>query len=283
MSADVYQIVTDRIIKMMEEGNIPWRKCWNASGGMPKNLISKKHYHGINSLILGCAPYSSPYWLTFKQAIDKGGNVRKGEKSEIAVFWKMFDTTDEETGTARKIPMLRYYNVFNLEQCDGIEHPAEDAPADNGFTAIERAEQIISSFSDRPEIEYVGNRACYAPISDTIKMPKKETFDTPEDFYNILFHEMSHSTGHAKRLARKEVIERHHFGSEDYSLEELVAEFSAAFLSNHAGIETTTQSSAAYIQGWLKALKNDKKLLVTASSRATKAANYILGIPAETY
>lgn len=276
----VYDIINLRIIELLEKGTVPWRKPWNAESNMPKNLVSKKEYQGVNVFLLSSMSYGSPYWLTFNQAKEKGGHIRKGEKSTPVIFWKMLDkvTTDasEEESKNEKMPLLRYYSVFNVEQCEGIDVPEPEEKV-HVFNPIERAEEIISKMPLRPDIQYGGNRAYYRPSSDTITLPPRHTFELPEEFYNTYFHELSHATGHETRLARKSVMETTAFGSNEYSKEELVAEMGAAFLCGHCGIEQQTlENSAAYIQGWLKALKDDRKLLVHAASQAQKSADYIL-------
>jgi antirestriction protein ArdC len=294
---DVYQIVTERIISLLEQGTCPWRKPWATSSGMPKNLISKKEYRGINVFLLGCQEYSSPYWLTYKQAIEKNGNVRKGEKSSLCVFWKLNSTpetggteeTDLEAVTPvtsvtpgkssylKSAPILKYYNLFNLEQCDGIVSPTQEVPT-YSFTPIEKAEQIVSGMKDRPEISYGGNKASYSPASDKIRMPYEDRFEKNEEFYSVLFHELGHSTGHRSRLARKEVMEKVEFGSESYGSEELVAELTSSMLCGVAGISNQTiDLAASYLDGWLTVIKKDKKAIVVAAAQAQKAADHILG------
>lgn len=280
MGTNIYEMVNQRIIELLERGTVPWRKSWSAGSGMPKNLVSKKEYRGINVFLLSAMSYSSPYFLTFNQAKSKGGSVRKGEKSCMVAFWKLMDRTGndaEDGGVANgKIPLLRYYNVFNLEQCEGIDAPEPEETV-NEFTPIEKAEQIITGMPNSPNIHYGGNRAFYRPSEDRVQMPHKHTFEHSEDFYAVLAHELSHSTGAKHRLARKEVMERNAFGSNDYSAEELVAEFAASFLCAHAGISNETlEQSASYIDGWLSVLKGDKKLLVIAAAQAQRAADYIL-------
>lgn len=288
---DVYQIVTDKIIGLLEQGTVPWRKPWATSHGMPKNLISGKEYRGINIMLLGCQQYSSPYWLTYKQAIAKSGNVRKGEKSSLCVFWKLCSAqgtvdpdheavtpvTPEKQHCQQSAPILKYYNLFNLEQCDGIASPTIETPTYE-FTSIEKAEQIVSGYMDRPEIIYGGNRACYSPASDRIKMPDEDRFEKCEEFYSVLYHEMGHSTGHKSRLARKEVMEINQFGSESYGSEELVAELTSSMLCGVAGISNQTiELSASYIDGWLSVIKADRKMVTVAAARAQAAADHILG------
>ncbi|GFO61242.1 DNA primase [Geomonas silvestris] len=278
----VYEVINNRIMELLAQGTVPWRKTWNATSNQPKNLITKKDYRGVNVFLLACMPYSSQYWLTFKQAQDKGGFVRKGEKSTPVVFWKWLDRKDanvdgEEAVTGNgKIPMLRYYSVFNLEQVDGIEPPPATETV-HEFTPIDIAEQIIAGMPMKPIVHYGGNRASYSPLLDVVRVPEPEAFETPADFYATYLHELTHATGHSNRLGRKGILEPSYFGSHEYSKEELVAEMGATFLCAHAGIEQPIiENSAAYIQGWLRNLKNDKTLLVHAAAQAQKASDYIL-------
>lgn len=277
---DIYQQVTDRIISIIERGTIPWRKNWSAGSGMPRNLISKKEYRGINIFILSAMPYSSPYWLTYKQATDLGGHVRKGEKSTPVIFWKMLDRhdQDDDSKATGKIPMLRQYHLFSAEQCENITIPPDPEETVNTFTPIERCEQIIRNMPNPPSIHYGGSRCFYRPAEDRVQMAHEHTFNTSADFYHVLFHELSHSTGAKHRLARKEVMERNEFGSDDYSSEEITADLSASMLCAMAGISNeTVELSASYINGWLSVLRQDKKAIVVASARAQASADYILG------
>lgn len=283
MSNKVYDIITQNIIEKLEAGTIPWRKPW-AAGKAPQNLISRKPYRGVNSFILNCAEFASPYWLTFKQAQGKGGSIKKGSKSTAIVFWKFNEhtrTNNEGEEKTDRVPFVRYYRVFNLEQCDGIEAPAEDAVEHTPIDSIATAEAIVEGMPGRPEIRENLNRAFYSPGKDYVGMPVKDTFTGAEEYYSVLFHELSHSTGHASRLNRFKQDRAASFGSSEYSKEELIAECGAAFLCGMAGIEAATiENSAAYIKGWLKALRNDNKLLIQASGKAQKAADYILNIEA---
>jgi antirestriction protein ArdC len=271
----VYDIINQRITDLLEQGTIPWHNPWNASTNYPKNLISKKEYRGINIFILANSPYSSPYWMTFNQIQSKGGHVIKGEKSMPVIFWKWLDRKDDDPGIG-KIPMLRYYNVFNLDQVEGIASP-DPEENNNDHQPLPGPEEVFKNMPLRPELKFGGNRAYYSPSLDYVQLPHLSTFETPEEYYNTLFHEITHATGHLSRLARKSILEPSYFGSHEYSKEELVAEMGAAFISGYTGIENITiENSAAYIKGWLKALKNDKTLLVQAASQAQKAADYIL-------
>lgn len=278
-----YDVINSKIMELLEAGTVPWRKPWNAQSKMPKNIVSMKGYRGINTFLLGCSPYGSPFWMTFKQCQDKGGHVVKGAKSTPVVFFQWLDRRDDgsvggEANIRNKIPMLRYYNVFNFEQVEGVKAP-DVTETVNVFTPIEKAEQIIAGMPLRPDIQHGGNAASYTPGLDYVKLPVPDTFQSPEEFYSTAFHELTHATGHAKRLGRKGILEPSYFGSHEYSKEELVAEMGACFLCGHAGIEQKIiENSAAYIKGWLKALKDDKTLLVQAAGQAQKASDFILNI-----
>jgi len=289
MSSKVYEIVTAQIIEQLERGEIPWHKPWNSAEGMPKNLVSKKAYRGINVWLLAGRGYESPYWLSFKQCKALGGNVKAGEKSTLVVFWKFFDgpakAENEDSETApkmRSVPMLRYYNVFNVEQCEGLDKhiPATEKKT---FNVLEEAEKIVAGYADKPRITHGEPRAYYRPSMDSVNMPHRTSFEKPEEYYSTLFHELTHSTGHKSRLGRFDTDEVAAFGSETYSKEELVAEMGASFLSNEVGIlPTVLENSAAYIRSWLKRLQDDKRLIVTAAAQAQKAVDHIRGTQAQT-
>jgi antirestriction protein ArdC len=228
---------------------------------------------------LSSAPYESPYWTTFRQAKELGGHVRRGERSLPVIFWKWIE--EERDGEKREYALLRSYRVFNTEQCEGLESkiPENSAPA---FRPIAGAEKTVAEMPHPPTISRGGQRAFYRPVSDEVSMPARERFETPEEYYSTLFHELAHSTGHPLRLHRFESSGNAVFGSEDYSLEELVAEMGASFLSDHCRIERQTlDNSAAYIGSWLRALKNDQRMVVRAGARAQRATDYILLRPPE--
>jgi antirestriction protein ArdC len=278
-----YQIVTDRIITMLEQGTVPWHKPWGIDG-QPKSLASGKAYRGINIFMLNCvaqaAGYKSSWWLTFNQVKERGGTVRKGEHSTPVVFWKILEReteiADSDESSIRKIPMLRYFQVFNVEQCDGIEHPKPQL-IERTFDPIIACEQLIAGVPNPPEIRHGGSQAFYRPSQDLLNMPERKLFESPEEYYCTLFHELIHSTGHEKRLARESLKEMAPFGSPSYSREELIAEMGAAFLCNRAGIDQVTiANSAAYIQGWLSKLRADPKAVVLAASAAQRACDYLV-------
>jgi antirestriction protein ArdC len=272
----VYEIVTEQILDQLESGTIPWRKPWNTLG-LPTNAISGKAYQGINLLLLGFQSFPTPYWVTFKQAKSLGGSVRKGEKSSVVTFWKLLETVED--GQKKKMPILRYYRVFNVAQCDGIKLPSHAQPVEStDIIPLAAADAIVEGWSDCPSIAHGGAQAYYRPSTDAIQMPPQADFISSGSYYSTLFHEMTHSTGHSARLNRGLDSNPQPFGSADYSKEELVAEFGAAFLCAHAGIDQSQiQNHAAYIQGWVRKLKEQPKLLIQASGQATKAAKFIMG------
>jgi antirestriction protein ArdC len=277
MKKSVAEIITEQIINRLEEGNIPWRKPWNGEAHAPRNLVTGKPYRGINAFLLACSGFSSPYFLTFKQVQEKGGQVKEGARSFPVVFWSMVTAEDRETGDEKSIPFMRYYRVFSVEQ---TTLPVPELPqVEREFNPIEEAERIVDEMPMRPEIRTGEAKAYYVPLYDYINMPRKGLFHSDAEFYNSLFHELGHSSGHISRLARKGVMESTYFGSHDYSKEELIAEMTAAFLCGECGIACQTiDNSAAYIRGWIKTLKSrdNKNLVITAASAAQKAYDFIL-------
>ena len=270
-----YEIVTESIIKQLESGVAPWRKPWRTEP--PANLVSKKEYRGINIFLLASLGYGSRYWVTYRQAQTLGGSVKKGQHGSKVVFWKFdeYRKENEETGETenRKSILLRYYTVFNLEQCDGIKSPEPHQV----IHPIEQCEHIVNSMPNPPSLEQ-DSRASYRPSTDTVGMPARSAFDSSEGYYSTLFHELTHSTGHPSRVGREGIMEHNPFGSDDYSKEELVAEMGAAMLCGVAGVESRTlENSASYLQSWINRLRSDSRLIVSAASQAQKASDYILG------
>ena len=272
---DIYAAVTERIIEQMEQGIIPWQKPW-ISNSKAISHATGKPYSLLNQMLLG----RPGEYLTFKQCQEAGGKVRKGEKSQMVVFWKWIETEDEETHEKKEVPFLRYYNVFHIDQCEGIaaKHTTETAFPD-GAAADEAAQAIIADYLKRENVKLQhqeGDRAFYRPGTDEIVLPLLRQFHSTAEYYSTAFHEITHSTGHEKRLNRLEKIA--FFGSDAYSKEELVAEIGAAALVSHAGLETSSsiRNNAAYIQNWLKVLKDDKRFIVSAAGKAEKAVQLIL-------
>lgn len=282
MSINVYELVTNRIIEQLENNIVPWEKPWSGTLDGAFNRVSKKPYSILNQMLL---KYNGEY-ATFKQWQELGGHIRKAEKSEIIVFWKMYpikEKQDDGTEIIKTIPLLKYINVFHISQVDGVEPLKQKVTHD--IEPIDKAEKILNDYWNRENItiEHVkGDKAFYSPIFDKIQLPLFEQFKQSEEYYSTAFHESVHSTMKTSRCNRQEdrkgkVVS---FGSEEYSKEELVAEVGSAQLMNIVGIETTKsfRNSTAYIQSWLKVLRNDNKFIVSASSKAEKAVNYILGI-----
>ncbi len=284
---NVYEIITERILAELNKGTLPWSKPWkSALGEEPANLLSKKGYRGINRFLLSCAPYARPYYLTYKQATEAGGTVKKGEHGTPVVFWKKSTyATKEEDGSEaiHNGMLLRYYTVFNVEQCEGIDKllPATSALPTNPLPPIPSAERIVAKYKNGPSVREVpGDRAFYRPSTDSITMPERGQFNSQAEYYSTLFHELTHSTGHADRLKRTTLLDSHFFGDQEYSREELIAEMGAAFLCGTANLdnEAALKNSASYVDGWRKKLKGDSKLVVIAAAQAQKAADHILGV-----
>jgi len=274
----VYDIITERVIALLEQGTVPWQKPFNVERGFPRNLVSKKTYRGINVFLLHAMHYESPFWLTFNQAKQLGAHIRKGEKACPVVFWKQLEVEDKATHEIEKIPMLRFYHVWNVAQVDGLNELPDPTP----LAPTTKPAEIVANMPQRPEIKFGMAKAFYSPAEDFVGMPNRERFTSEEEFYSVIYHELCHSTGAAHRLNRPTVTEANNFGSEEYSKEELVAEMGAAFLCGQAGIaERTLNNSVAYLQNWLEALHNDHKLIVQAAAQAQKAADFILGIKFE--
>lgn len=286
---NVYETITAHIMEQLEQGTVPWQKPWQGTASLPHNLLSQKAYRGINVWLLASTAYSSPYWLTYRQAQEIGGHVRKGEHGSPVVFWKWLERgeesqEEEETDSnSRRVPVARLYTVFNVQQCELPERLRPLLKIDNALGAnthqqIEACEQIVVSMLQRPAIQHQEARAYYRPAIDAVNMPERRLFPKAEHYYSVLFHELTHSTGHASRLDRATLRDLLAFGDTNYSKEELCAEMGAAYLCGIAGIgNETVNNSAAYIQGWLSKLRNDKKLLIQAAAQAQRAADFILG------
>jgi antirestriction protein ArdC len=271
---NIYEMVTNKIIEKLEAGTVPWRKPWNGSKGPAVNWKTQKAYRGINVMLLEPGEY-----LTFKQATEAGGKVKKGAKSEIVVFWKWYEKEDKTTGDVEQIPTLKYYRVFNINQCEGIKSKRDEKIPTFEHDPIEEAENIIKGFMNKPSLSWEQTGAWYKPGLDHVNVPPMKDFPKIEEYYNTFFHELCHSTGHRSRLNRDGITGTHKFGSQDYSKEELVAEIGASMLTGFAGFsDVTFENTAAYIQNWLEVLKNDTKLVVRAGSAAQKAVDYILGV-----
>lgn len=274
----VYDVVASRIISCLESGTAPWRKPW--IGGGPCNLVSRKDYSGINVLLLGCTPYASRYWLTYKQASTLGGNVRRGEKSTPIVFYSPLPAKTNASGEVESSSVgrcvLRYYSGFNLEQCEGIEAPEETNEAGRDVPPITLAEELFEGMPKRPMVYHGHGQAYYAPAVDEVRMPDRVRFESSEAYYSTLFHELAHSTGHKSRLNR---LKGGSFGDSAYAAEELVAEVAACMVLASIGLESTLEQSASYCDGWAKRLRGmtSSQAVCRALTAATKAADWIRG------
>ena len=280
MAFDIYAAVTDRIIAQLEQGIIPWEKPWTGVQSGAISGATGKAYSLLNQMLL----VKPGRWYTFAQAQKLGGMVRKGEKSSMVVFWKQHPITETDPKTGEEIqvfvPVLRYFNVFHESQIDGLPEVTADTVTDHQ-EPIEAADEVIAGYVERSGILFQpitgSDEAYYSPRSDKVVVPAIEQFPDVAEYYSTAFHELTHSTGHSSRLGR--IKQTAFFGNEEYSKEELVAEIGAAALMNYVGIETrkSLRNSAAYIQSWLRALKNDKRLIVSASGAASKAFDLITG------
>lgn len=279
---DVYASVTDRIVEALEAGTVPWHKPWATRGG-PVSLSTGKAYRGINVFLLALEGYADPRWGTYKAIAAAGGQVRKGEKGTHIILWKPARFTPEpgsdgETADERGYLLLRQYVVFNAEQADGL--PELEPLNDHEHTPNERAEALAAGWTTGPHVAHGYDGASYSPTTDVVRMPEPDAFDTPDDYYATLFHELTHATGHESRLNR---LEPAIFGSDPYAREELVAELGASMLAGLVGLTTAAgANSAAYVAGWLRRLKDDRKLVVNAAAQAQKAADLITGTTFDT-
>lgn len=275
---DIQQEITDRIVAQLEAGTPPWLKPWkdgrSANTMLPYNAAAKTSYHGVNILTLWAESdargYSSNGWMTFNQAKEKGGSVRKGEHGAPVVYWNFREYENDE-GDKKKIPFVKYSTVFNLEQLDGIEAP--DITNDRDVSdSIEHAYKFVKNTG--ADIRHGGNSACFIPSRDLIQMPNFEQFRDAENYYATLLHELTHWTHGTGRIDRD--FGRKRWGDAGYAMEELVAEMGAAFLCAELGITAELQH-ASYIASWIKVLKEDKRAIFTAASHASKAAEFLAG------
>lgn len=278
---NIYELVTERIVAELAKGIIPWQIPWTGTADGAVSYATGRPYSFLNQMLLG----RDGEWLTFQQALSAGGNVRKGEKGSIVVFWKKHtyeETKADGTKEEKTIPVLRYYNVWHISQCEGVQSKrGEVAPVVEPETLAE-PETIISAYVEREKIKFQNdkpsNRAYYSPSTDAVVVPIISQYTEVAEYYSTAFHELVHSTGATGRLNRG--LERNAaFGSKDYSKEELVAEIGSAMLCHKSGIDCNKafRNSVAYIQSWLRALKDDAKMIVFASAQAEKASRYILG------
>ncbi|TAL66958.1 MAG: DUF1738 domain-containing protein [Bacteroidetes bacterium] len=277
----IYQKITDLIIEKLKQNIIPWQKTWKTA--YPQNLISGLHYNGINIMLLGLQDYESHFWLSFKQCRDIGGSIRKDEKASLVVFWKPIVDISQKENDVDELSadihfLLRYYYVFNIAQCNIPEDVLKKRNIMSTNPKIIEAEQIIQNYPNPPEIvtNNIISNPRYLPRLDRIEIQSIDLFNSSDDYYASLYHELIHSSGAKQRLARRGIIDKISFGTENYSKEELVAEIGASYLCNISGIHKTIDNQSAYIQNWLHVLKNDNRMILIAASQAQKSCDFIL-------
>jgi antirestriction protein ArdC len=282
MKRDLYADVSARIVVELERGAAPWVKPWSAAAGqnVPQNAVTSRPYSGCNVILLWLARdrgWGSPRFLTFNQAQEAGGHVRKGEHGTKVYFVKQLQVKDGdgEESESRLIPMMREYTVFNVDQCEGLSdtiRACKPMRVRNPDTRDKLADEFLRSTG--ADIREGHGEAYYVPSHDFISMPAFQAFKGADHFYNVIFHELTHWTGHKSRLDRDL---KNRFGSRDYAAEELVAELGAAFLSAEFGFDGDVRN-AGYIATWIELLKADKRAFFTACSKASKAADYLRGL-----
>ena len=289
---DLYAETTQRIIDKLESGVVPWRCPWSRHRGPAQNIVSGTVYRGVNSFLLNFAfPRSNPYYLSFKQAKELGGRIRKGAKAEPVVYfatsYKDADGKSVKPEVAEQLqrsghklqcyPFLKYYNVFNVEDVEGATFDLPEVPTFE-HDPIEAAEAVMESVTNGPQIIEHPNQCFYRPRTDELAMTPCDRFTSAEGYYATLFHELTHATGHASRLGRREVTQAVTLGDPNYAREELTAEMGAAFLCSQTGISAATiENSAAYIDNWLQALEHDHTLVFKAAAAAQRAVDWING------
>lgn len=289
--ADVYQIVTDRILQAMDAGVIPWHFPWKNVRTGAINRFTGRRYSVLNQMLL---MHQGEYG-TFRQWTDPrvGGRIRKGEHAEIVVFWKwpedQEETKEYETDAVepekkeahRRGPILKYYHVFHISQVEGVE-PLKAEQELFETEPLVAAEKLLQDYIFREGIRFendLSNEAYYSPAMDSIHVPGLAQYERAEEYYSTAFHEVVHSTGCLKRLARPG-LQKVSYGTETYSLEELVAEIGSSCILHSLGIESDSSvtNSIAYVQGWMASLRNDRKMIVTAAAQAERAVRFMRGL-----
>lgn len=280
---DLYQSITDKIIAELERGTAPWVRPWSVEADpFPRNALSQRSYRGINNLLLGiehvARGYTTNQWLTFRQALQLGGNVRRGERSAPVIYYeaKVIEKPDEanladgDEREKRFVPLLKVFHVFNLDQIENLPETHQPAPSDFTWEAGPTAEHLIEA--SEANIRHQGFQAFYSPPNDVIYLPPPSAFADATSYYGTALHELAHWTGHTSRLGRKL---GNRFGESAYAVEELIAEMGAAFLAAHCRLDGQLQH-ASYIKSWLDVLHRDKRAVLIAAAQAQKAADYLL-------
>jgi antirestriction protein ArdC len=269
---DIYTRITNKIIAALEAGTPPWVRPWSGvDEPIPQNWLSRQPYHGINHVVLSMEAFDRGYsrnsWLTFKQAQALGGQVRKGEHGVNIIYYTLREVDDKDDEPARKLPMIKVFTVFNLEQLDGVVDLQPVRASE--WTPHEAAESLL--LHSGAEIRHQGYQAFYSTVNDWIYLPPQRLFADAESYYSTALHELTHWTGHTDRLGRKL---GNRFGSDAYAMEELIAELGSAFLCAHCHIDGHLQH-AAYIENWLEVLRRDKRAVFVAAAQAQKASDYL--------
>ena len=290
---DVYQMVTDRVCEAIEQGRNPWQKTWAGANAKPQNFFSKRPYRGINYILCALGYSDLPYFATYKQIQEHGGHVKKGSKAIPLVYskpyWKdangrnfyekdLEGKPEAEVANLEKRYSTRYYKVFNLSDTEGIGYRLEEFQL-QAHEMLSNCEAVVAGYQNKPVIHTgVGKRPVYKLIPDEVNCPDIGQYVSSEAYYNDLFHELVHSTGHETRLNRKGFADPTEMDNKAYAYEELIAEIGAAFLCNHTGIDTEAvqKNSESYLVDWIQEFQNDKRMIVTAARQAQKAVDYII-------
>jgi antirestriction protein ArdC len=280
--------IIDAVIDSLKNGKAPWAKPWAGGAPLPYNAVSKKAYRGLNILILGMTPYSDPRWATYKQWSERGAQVKRGEKATAVTFWKFLEVQKSKTagiltGDTDRIPICKTYAVFNAEQCEGVAPlPVTVDPDRPAIDPNDTADGIANAYLTRENIPlgFKGDGAWYSPSEDRVNVPPMSQFIGTGEYYNTLFHEIAHSTGHGTRLKREGVCDPVKFGSHKYAGEELIAEMTASILTATAGLAqpAVTQNTIAYLASWAGRISADRGILLKSASGAQKACDFILGV-----
>ncbi len=272
---DVQTIITERVIHLLEKGIMPWRTPW-MEGGVPTSLVSKRPFKGINVILLAALGYDNNHFLTLKQLEGMGGTVKKDEKPNMIVFWNTPQSSDKPE--EKRSGTLKYYLVYNVAQCDGLQGIPEIVRETNPIKACER---IIANLQNSCSIRNKDTGSYYDPLEDYINIPKLKSFANPASYYSALFHQLVHSTGHHTRLDRMGLVQMSEYGCNGFTQEELIAEIATNYLENFTGVPCPFEPSQEYIDGWIQKFKADKYLIFTACTLAQKAIDYVLNIQAD--
>lgn len=280
---EVYERVTAQILKLIDSDELlPWQKSWKGNSMFARSMSTGRLYNGINRWLLTMEAEAngwSPWFGTYKQIAALGGQVRKGEKSSVAILWKPMERVNQD-GVKERFMLLRTFNVFSASQADNLPEKFYEKPEEVALDSD--ADTVFQEYTSKHgiEVSFGGDRAYYSPGADSIRLPQAGTFTEVVHFHATAFHEAAHSTGHASRLNRPGVTDFDHFGSHQYSREELIAELGSALVMGALGLDkpNLVENQAAYLKSWRSALADDPQAVVWAAGRAERAANLILGI-----